>query len=242
MSNTVRAVLFDLDGTLLDNDLDVFLPRYFERLAARVAHILPPKEFISRLMQATRKMLVNDGSIINEEAFAAAFYPLDGHPREEMEPIFMDFYAHDYPSLREYTRRKPEARGVVQTAFDLGYVVAVTTNPLFPTTAIEQRLEWAGVDGFPYALVTSYENSRACKPNPIYFQQVMETIGQPASACLVVGYDVVDMAAGQLGSPTFLMDASTTQLLPAPAGPTYRGTRADVETLLLGWGPAPRRS
>ena len=37
MVESIRAILFDLDGTLLHNDMNVFLPHYFEMLAARVA-------------------------------------------------------------------------------------------------------------------------------------------------------------------------------------------------------------
>ena len=57
MVQPVRAILFDLDGTLLDNDMNLFLPRYFDLLSAHVEHLLPREEFISRLMRATRRML-----------------------------------------------------------------------------------------------------------------------------------------------------------------------------------------
>jgi len=52
----------------------------------------------------------------------------------------MDFYANGYPALLQYTGYKPEAGWVVQRAFDLGYDVVSATNPLFPATAVEQRL------------------------------------------------------------------------------------------------------
>jgi len=236
MHAKIQAILFDLDGTLLDNDMDVFLPAYFELIAARVADIMPAQEFIGRLMKATQKMLLNDGRETNEEVFAAAFYPLIGRARTEMEPIFGAFYAEDFPVLEQYTRCRAAARQVVETAAGLGYRLAVTTNPLFPATAIQQRLNWAGVGDFPWALVTSYENSRACKPNPVFFQQVLEYLDAPPEAALVVGDDPVDMAAAEIGCATFLMDGQNAVLVPAPSAPTYRGSLSDLEALLRRWG------
>lgn len=235
MKDQVKAILFDLDGTLLESNMDVFLPHYFKLLSARVAHLLPPGEFMAHLMQASNAMVNNDGRATNEEVFAAAFFPLVGHPREKAESAFEDFYTHDFPTLRQYTRRKPEARRVVRQAFDLGCDVVVATNPLFPATAIEQRLEWAGVADFPYRLVTTFENSRAAKPNLFYFEQILETIGHLAEESLVVGDEDMDMVAAHLGCLTFLVPGPRTALDPTTPEPTYRGTLVDLQALLQSW-------
>lgn len=233
---TTKAILFDLDGTLLESNMDVFLPHYLKLLTARVAHILPPDEFIAHLMQASNAMVTNDGRATNEEVFAAAFYPFDGHSREELEPIFVDFYTDDFPALRQHTRHKPEARQVVRRAFDLGCDVVIATNPLFPAAAIEQRLEWAGVADFAYRLVTTFENSRAAKPNLLYYEQILESIGHPAQACLMIGDEDMDMVAAHLGCTTFLVPGPRTALAPTTPEPTYRGTLADLGMLLASWG------
>ncbi len=232
MQNQIQAILFDLDGTLLDADMDIFIPHYFEALSARVAHLVPPARFIPCLIQATRKMMANDGRDTNAAVFAQAFYPLVGRSRQELEPVFLDFYANDFPKLRRHTRRKPKARQVVQMAFDRDYDVIIATNPLFPATAIQQRMAWAGVDGFPYRLVTTYENSRATKPNLLYYQQILEAIGQPPQACLMVGDEDMDMVAAHLGCHTFLVPGPRTDLDPTTPEPTYRGSLADLATLL----------
>jgi FMN phosphatase YigB (HAD superfamily) len=232
MPTQLQALLLDLDGTLLENDMDQFLPHYFQHLSAWVRAVMPPKAFIAHLMQATQAMLDNDGRDTNEEVFAAAFYPLAGRPREEMEPIFEQFYAQEFPKLRAYTQRRPEARTVVQTALDRGCDLVVATNPLFPATAIWQRLEWAGVADFPYRLVTTYENSRACKPNPLYFQQICETIGRPAAACLMIGDHPMDLAAAHIGCPTFFVADDSQELPDNVPAPSYRGALANVLELL----------
>jgi FMN phosphatase YigB (HAD superfamily) len=232
MNHTFKAVFFDLDGTLLDSKMETFLSPYLKLISARIAHVMPPQQFVAELLRATEMMLANDGQVTNEELFAAAFYPAIGRSRAEMEPIFEAFYAEDFPVLQQYTKRKPEARPVVQRVFDLGYDVAVTTNPLFPATAVMQRLAWAGVDDFPYRLVTSYENSRYCKPNPRYFEDVAGRLGHPTGACLVVGDEDMDMAGALAGCPTFLVQSASTQAVSGMPAPTYRGALEDVLALL----------
>jgi FMN phosphatase YigB (HAD superfamily) len=232
MKDPIQAILFDLDGTLLSNNMDDFLPHYFELLGRRMAHIMRPKPFLAHLMRATRVMIANDGHATNEQVFAKAFFPVNGHLRQEVEPLFRDFYANDFPSLRRYTQRKPEARHIVQLAFDLGLKVVIATNPVFPAVAVHQRLAWAGVDDLPYDLVTTYENSWAAKPNLLYFEQVLERIRQPASATLVVGDEDMDMVAAHLGCRTFLVPGPRSDLAASTPQPTYQGTLTDLETLL----------
>ena len=187
---------------------------------------------MAHLMQATEVMMANDGRATNEDLFASAFYPLAGHSRQEIEPLFVDFYDRDFPTLKRYTRRKPEARQIVQRAFELGYDVVVATNPLFPAMAVQHRLEWAGIADLPFRLVTSYENSRATKPNLLYFEQILKTLGHPAQAALVVGDEDMDMVAAHLGCLTFLVPGPRTALSPTTPQPAYSGTLNDVGELL----------
>lgn len=232
MSRSFSAILFDLDGTLLDSNMDTFLPHYLRSLSARVSHILPPQEFINRLLSATQAMIANDGRATNEEVFAQAFYPLAGHTRDELEPIFLDFYARDFPRLAEYTSRKPDARPTLQRIFQMGYTVAIATHPVFPAVAVRQRLEWAGVGDFPYRWITSYENCRFAKPNPRYYAEICEHIGHPPEACLMVGDEAMDMAAGRIGMATYLVPGPATRLDDSVPEPTYRGSLADLVALL----------
>ncbi len=220
MDDQIRAILFDLDGTLLDNDMHEFLPHYFHKLSARVAHLIPPDEFMDCLMRATDAMLANDGQATNEEVFARVFYSLVGVAREEMESTLLEFYAVDFPLLKKYTRRKPEAPGVVQQAFDLGCDVVVATNPLFPATAVEQRMEWAGVAGFPYQLVTSYENCRAAKPSLLYFAADLGGFGLSCR----FGPGRWRRGHGHGGGAPWLPDLSGTRI-PHRAGSYHAGTR-----------------
>jgi hypothetical protein len=43
----------------------------------------------------------------------------------------------------------------------------MAANPVFPETAIRQRMECAGISDFPFKPITSYERMHAAKPNAI---------------------------------------------------------------------------
>ncbi len=204
----LKALLLDLDDTLLINPMERFIPAYFQALTRFLAGHVPAEALIAELLAGTRAMDGNDGTgPTNEETFAAHFYPALGVPREVLEPEFRRFYAEAFPTLRVLTRPHPDARPLVEWAFASGLQVAIATNPLFPLTAIEQRLEWAGIPAgeFPYHLVTAYESMHATKSHPVYYSEVLERLGRTPGECLMAGddwaWDIVPAAA--LGLRTF---------------------------------------
>jgi FMN phosphatase YigB (HAD superfamily) len=204
----LKALLLDLDDTLIDNSMDTFIPAYFRALEAFVAGMVEPGLFIQELLSATRAMDRNDGSgQSNEEVFASAFYPALGVEREKLEPLLARFYAEAFPKLEPLTAPRPAAPKIVDWAKNRGLQVVIATNPLFPRTAIEQRMAWGGVgvDRFEYELVTCYENSHATKSSPAYFTDIVEFLGRQPDECLMVGdnwgWDVV--CAGEAGLPSY---------------------------------------
>ena len=149
----IRTILLDLDDTLLDNDMERFLPPYFAALGQRMIPFAPPEDFVEMLLASSRVMMNNqDPSVTNQQAFNADFFPNIGYPESMVRPVFDSFYEEDFPALKRYTRPRPQARPLIQTLFDRGYDVVIATNPLFPRRAIEHRLDWAGVSDFPFTL------------------------------------------------------------------------------------------
>ncbi len=202
----IQAILFDLDDTLLTNPMESFLPAYFQALTEKVSHLVPQDDFLQHLMRATQQVIADtDPRQTNRDVFWAAFLPAVELSADDLLPLLEDFYANDFPRLRKYTARRPEARDIVQQAFDRGYDVAIATNPLFPRQAILHRLEWAGVIDFPYALITSYEDMHFTKPHAAYYQEIADCIGHAPEACLMVGDDVENdiEPAAESGMRTF---------------------------------------
>ena len=201
------AILFDLDGTLLPMDQDVFTKSYFRLLAAKMApYGYEPKSLVDGVWSGTAAMVKNDGSRTNEEAFWECFGARMGARVQEHRHLFDEFYRADFQQARAFCGLNPLARESVALAKDLGLRVALATNPLFPRVATHSRIRWAGLEPQNFELVTTYENSRFCKPNPQYYLEIATRLGARPEQCLMVGNDVTeDMAAGETGMKVFLL-------------------------------------
>ena len=74
-----KAILFDLDGTLLPMDQDVFVKDYLGRMARFLApHGYDPQLLVKALWAGTGAMVQNDGSTRNEDTFWRVFNGLVG--------------------------------------------------------------------------------------------------------------------------------------------------------------------
>jgi len=202
-----KGVFFDLDGTLLPLDLAELMNSYFRALAVKLSPYVEPRLFLSALMAGVEQMLANDGRGTNEEVFRAEFAWRLERGMEELQPIFDDFYLNEYRELGRGIEPRPEARQAVELAVGAGAQVVLATNPVFPRLAVKARLEWAGLADCPFAAITSYENSRYCKPNPGYYRDLLESLGLRGPDRLMVGNDTrEDLAAAELGFCTFLLE------------------------------------
>lgn len=203
----IRAVLFDLDGTLLHVDTRAFIEAYIRLLAKWFASRVEPGRFVRQLTEATQVMIDNrDASRTNREVFAQAFYGPLGLTEASAADHLAEFYAREYPTLRALTRSDPTARRAVVAVLDRGLHAVLATNPIFPDTAIRQRMAWAGVADLPFVRVTHYENSHFCKPHIEYFLEVCTAIEQRPPECLMVGNDTnEDVVVRSVGMQSYLV-------------------------------------
>lgn len=188
----IRSLLLDLDDTLLGNNVETFMTRYFALLSGYARPLFAEDTFLPHLIQATRGMISDtDPELTNDLVFWRAFERLTGGKRDELEPFFQRFYVTEFEQLRSTTVVRPAAAALVRDALARGLSVVVATNPLFPRVAIERRLEWAGlpVGDHDFALVTTYENMHAAKPQPAYYREILAAVGVAPHEALMVGDD-----------------------------------------------------
>ncbi|HHY95530.1 MAG TPA: HAD family hydrolase [Firmicutes bacterium] len=204
----VTALLFDLDGTLLGLDIDAFLPVYFQALVRRFDGIMPGHLLLDSVNKATFTMIGDrDRSRCNRDAFWGDFLPRVPLPGDKLEPIFAGFYQEDFPTLRYLARPLPEARALLQRAVDRGYTLVLATNPVFPREAVYERMRWGNIHDIPFALVTTYENMHACKPQLEYYEEILDVLKLAPEQCLMVGNDVQeDLVASLLRIRTYLVE------------------------------------
>lgn len=205
----LKAVLFDLDGTLLDIDLDMFIREYFAALGPVVAEVLgsaTAEEGLAAVVAGTQAMSIPHPGITNREAFNAQFHAMTGADLdlEEFALPFERFYREVFPGLRRDFGPVPGARGAVKLCLELGLKVAIATNPIFPRSAVLERMRWAGIEDLKVHAITAYENMHATKPQAAYFAETAAMLGTNPASCVIVGDDrALDMPAADLGMRTF---------------------------------------
>ena len=201
-----KAVFFDLDGTLLPMDMDEFLKRYFG-LIGNYAYErgFEPQGFMKALFAGTKAMTEQTGGY-NDQRFWGTFCELMGQPREDLEPILDEFYDTSFNDLGMDVTPAREAAYVLNALHMKGYRLYLTTMPLFPRNAVENRLIWAGCMPGVFERLTTYDNSTATKPSLAYYQENVDAIGLAPEEILMVGNNTQeDMAAIQLGLDGYLV-------------------------------------
>lgn len=203
----ITTVLFDLDGTLLPMDQDVFLKAYMGGLSAKMLpYGYDPKRMITSVWKGTGAMVANDGSATNEEVFWKVFSRSYGRDARADEPIFEDFYRKEFQDVAKVCGFEPLAADVIRAVKDSGRQAVLATNPLFPAIATCSRARWAGLEPSDFACITTYENCSHSKPNPDYYREILEKLNLQPEECLMVGNDVgEDMVAETLGMKVFLL-------------------------------------
>ena len=201
------TVLFDLDGTLLPMDTDAFIRLYAGLMGKKLVPLGYHKDGLMKAVWGgVEAMVRNDGSRPNEEVFWASFRGVFGEMADRDRSVLDEFYRTDFPGVRAACGFTPMAKATLEKCRELGLRVALATNPVFPAVATYQRIAWAGLSPQDFELVTTYENSASCKPNLLYYREVMEKLGVRPEECIMIGNDVAeDMIARKLGLRVFLL-------------------------------------
>ena len=203
----IQTVLFDLDGTLLPMDQDVFVKSYLGRIAKAMAlHGYDPDKLVKAIWSGTDAMVRNDGSRLNEAVFWDTFAGFFGTPTPQERALFDAFYREGFPAVQESCGFTPRAKEVLDKVKALGMQAVLATNPIFPAAATHQRVQWAGLQTSDFLHITTYENASFCKPNPDYYREILHKLGLAPEECLMVGNDATeDMVAETLGMQVFLL-------------------------------------
>ncbi|MBO7222374.1 MAG: HAD family hydrolase [Clostridia bacterium] len=203
----ITTILFDLDGTLLPMDQEVFIKAYLGGLVKVAApYGYDPSLLAKSIMEGTYVMVKNDGSKSNEDAFWLYMQTIFGDKIIADRHIFDEYYATDFQKVQVSCGYSPEADEVVKLAKKMGYRVVLATNPLFPKVATESRIRWAGLDKNDFDEITTFEDYTHCKPNLDYYRDIIAKFNLDPEECLMVGNDVdEDMITTRLGMRVFLL-------------------------------------
>jgi FMN phosphatase YigB (HAD superfamily) len=225
------TLLLDLDDTLLNTNLQSFMPAYFQALANEMSSQVTPTLMFQALISGMQKMNESDDfSKTLKEVFDDEFYPQLNMEKGNLDSVIENFYDLVFPTLQNLTSPKDGAKELVEWAMQKKYRIAIATDPLLPTKATHHRLRWAGFDPNQFEIVSTYENFHFSKTYPAYYAEVLGKMSWPDSPILMVGNDVDRdiIPAKKLGIKTFLVDAE-----PASKSGLEAGSAGSLSDLIL---------
>ena len=204
----LKAVVFDMDSTLLHINLNAFiaiLAKDESELLAQVGRT-GRAATLSAFYRALWAVNYGEGIEQAEAAddprsqrtlcrvFDDAFEAGCGIPLSD--PVIADVlacYEHEVLPQRNGplvgARPAQGAREALDCVRSRGLRVALFTNPSFREAAIRCRMGWAGIADEPFELVTFMENSTYCKPTPGYYLEALGKLGLAPEEVLMVGND-----------------------------------------------------
>ena len=207
--NEKKALLFDLDGTLLPMDREEFVRAYLPGISAAGRSLGDPKMIADSILKGSYAMVKStDPFRTMEQVFWEAFERLSGITRRSSEAIFDGYYRSDaFDSLQAITPAEPLAPAIVAAAKATGRRLILATSPLFPRIAVEKRIVWAGLNPADFEHITTYETYHAAKPHRQYYEELLRNAGLAAHECVMVGNDAREdlPAPAEMGMETFLL-------------------------------------
>ncbi|MBW7931163.1 MAG: phosphoglycolate phosphatase [Gammaproteobacteria bacterium] len=173
-----EAVLFDLDGTLLDTAPDM----------VAALHALQDEESVPRLAYDSARAWVSHGVV---GVVGAAFGALPETERARLQQRFIGIYA---TCLARETRPFPGMREVLAAIEAAGVPWGVVTNkvarlsePILAACGLRSRC----------AVVVSGDTTAQRKPHPLPLLHALDAIGVAPAHAIYVGDAARDIAAGR---------------------------------------------
>ena len=183
----MKAIFFDLDGTLLPLDEKLFVDIYFAELSKVFSEYnIDSKKLVETIWTATHEIIKNDGKRTNEEAFWDKFKSIVNIDLSDVKEVLKKFYANEFfTKLKKCSTENSLAKVAVELAKKNGRKVVLATNPVFPIDALV-RLKWTGLDIDDFDYVTHYSNSSFSKPNPKYYLDLCKKLDVEPKECLMM--------------------------------------------------------
>ncbi|MCU0497911.1 MAG: DinB family protein [Anaerolineae bacterium] len=218
----IKAVLLDLDDTLLRNPNQGFVPEYLRLIDEFFGK--PISQYLLKAVGSAR-----DSSDIPTPIFDRILQVIRELSGEtDLDEKLAQFYQERYPLLEKCTRPVVGAAELVQTLLQRGYSTVIATNPLYPAIAIQERLRWAGLphDLEAYAFVSHANNMHFTKPHAAYYAEILGRVGVEPDETIMIG----DSLENDI-TPAALLGIHTFQITPGELQP-FIDYLDHLETLL----------
>jgi len=237
MTASVRTLLVDLDGTLVDAD-EILVRLEFTAGVLRQFARRGKGGYLRafRALAGVRRQVEKGArELVNGERAARAFGGALGIDpslagRELEESVLAAF-----ATLGRHFRPVPGAGEFIAWAGGR-FSLVLATNPVWPLEVVTHRVRWAGIEPGVFRSITHAGRMHSCKPSVAYYREVLEQEGLRPSECLMVGNDPrKELPAAQAGIPVFILsDSARAVEIPSARGaaPCWSGSYGALRALL----------
>jgi HAD superfamily hydrolase (TIGR01549 family) len=204
-----KVLLFDLDQTLLASSAFKlkyhFIFRAVKLLRARGISFSDALQFLGEMKKT---LAIGDAKRTN----AVRIYDLLKSRRTQLSDleakVWIDSWVkevfeglvHYFSSIEEGEKLVHELRG------KSSYRLILATNPAWPKTVTELRLNRGSLRASHFEWVTTADQMHFMKPDPRYYQEILSILGVPAQDCLMIGDSFKkDAPATMIGIPVFIL-------------------------------------
>ncbi len=175
-NNRYRALLFDLDGTLVDS-LDLILSSYRHTMAEHLGRVPPDEAWLVTMGRPLRVQL---------ESFART--------PEQLEAMFRTYIDHNEANNQRLIRPFPGMREAIESLRGAGFRMGVVTSKIGEHARRELRS--CGLDGLFDGLVAADDVQRP-KPHPEPVLRGLQSVGAAAEEALMVGDSLFDLESAR---------------------------------------------
>lgn len=200
----LNAVLFDLDGTLLNIDGDAFLEDYIVRLARFLHPWVDAQAFVQALWSAAAGALAaphpqKTNRQALTEALGASLRVSPATLSKKIDAFSLASAATILPGGQPM----PGSHRAVVAAQARGLKIAVATTPIYHLAVVRNRLARADLETVNWDVIAT-DQFCSTKPYPAYYEEVAARLAVPPATCLMVGDNPFDdMAARNVGMATY---------------------------------------
>lgn len=177
----VRAVVFDLDGTLIDSAPDIW----------RAANAVLTEAGLPQVtFEQSRGFIGRGARVFVERMERAAGGKNESGRTEYLHRLFLQHYEHAHEGTRVY----PHVPEVLSDLKGQGLALGLCTNkPMGPTRAVLRHLGWDAV----FSAVVGGDTLPVAKPDPAPLHAVLSALDCAPDDCVYIGDSETDVETAE---------------------------------------------